>query len=63
VTEIHKAEPLVPEPRPFEVEMVIANLNKYKSPCSEQIPAEMIQAGSETLQSEIHKFNNSIWNE
>jgi hypothetical protein len=27
-----------------------------------QIPAELIQAGGETLRSEIHKLINSIWN-
>ena len=29
-TEIHKAQPLVPEPRAFEVEMAIENLKNYK---------------------------------
>jgi hypothetical protein len=52
--QIHIAEPLVPHPSPFEVEIVIATLKKYKSPGGEQIPAELIQAGGETLQSEIH---------
>jgi hypothetical protein len=28
--EIHIAEPLVPEPNPFEVEIAIAKLKKYK---------------------------------
>jgi hypothetical protein len=28
--EIHTAEPLVPEPSPFEVEIAIAELIKYK---------------------------------
>jgi hypothetical protein len=36
--EIHTAEPLVPEPRPSEVEMSTAKLKKYKSPGSDQIP-------------------------
>jgi hypothetical protein len=35
---------------------------KYKSPGSYQIPAELIQAGGETLRSEIQKLNNSLWN-
>jgi hypothetical protein len=35
---------------------------KNKSPGSDQIPAELIQAESKTLQSEIHKLINSIWN-
>jgi hypothetical protein len=33
----------------------------YKSPGSDQILAELIEAGGETLQSEIHKLINSIW--
>jgi hypothetical protein len=42
--------------------MAIAKLKKYKSPGIEQILAEPIQAGSETLRSEIHELINSIWN-
>jgi hypothetical protein len=34
----------------------------YKSPGSDQIPAELIQAGDELVPSEIHKFINSVWN-
>jgi len=37
-------------------------LDKYKSPGIDQIPAELIQAGGNTLYSEIHKLINSIWN-
>jgi hypothetical protein len=37
-------------------------LKKYKSPGSDQIPAELIQAGGEILLSEIHKSINSVWN-
>jgi hypothetical protein len=29
--EIHTAEPLVPDPSPFEVEIAIAKLKRYKS--------------------------------
>jgi hypothetical protein len=36
--------------------------NRYKSPGSDQIPAELIQAGGEILRSKIHKLINSIWN-
>jgi hypothetical protein len=43
-TEIHTAEQLIPEPCPFEVEIAIAKLKRYKSPGSDQIPAELIQA-------------------
>jgi hypothetical protein len=34
----------------------------YKSQGSDYILAELIQAGHETLRSEIHKLTNSIWN-
>jgi hypothetical protein len=44
------------------VEIAIAKLKKYKSPGSDQIPAELIQAGGEILLSEIHKLINSVWN-
>jgi hypothetical protein len=33
------------DPNRLEVEIVVAKLKKYKSPGSEEIPAEMIQAG------------------
>jgi hypothetical protein len=42
--EVHTAEPLVPGPSRL-VEIAIAKLKKYKSPGSDQIPAELIQAG------------------
>jgi hypothetical protein len=61
--EIHTAEQLVPNPSPFEGEIAIAKLKKYKSPGSDQILAELIQAGGETFLSEIHKLINSDWNE
>jgi hypothetical protein len=37
-------------------------LKKYKSPGSDQIPAELIHAGGEILLSAIHKLINSVWN-
>jgi hypothetical protein len=45
--EIHTAEPLVPYTSPFEVEIAIANLKSFKWLGSDQIPAELIQAGGE----------------
>jgi hypothetical protein len=30
--EVHRVEPLVPDPRPFKVEIAIAKFRKYKSP-------------------------------
>jgi hypothetical protein len=60
--EVRTAEPLIPQPSRFEcfeAGIAIAMLKKYKSPDSVQIPAELIQAGGETLRSEIHKLINS----
>ena len=61
-TEIHTAEPLVPEPSVFEVKMTIEMPNRHKSPDIDQIPAELIKAGGRTIHSEIHKLIDSIWN-
>jgi hypothetical protein len=46
----------------WEVEIPIAKLKKYKSPGSDQIPAEMTQAEGEILLSAIHKLIHSVWN-
>jgi hypothetical protein len=40
--ETHKAEPLVPDPSPFEVEIAIAKLKTHKSPGSVRT-AELIK--------------------
>jgi hypothetical protein len=61
-TEIHTAEPLVPEPSAFEFELVIENLKTHKSPGTDQIPAELITAGGRTIRYEIHKLIVSNWN-
>jgi hypothetical protein len=44
------------------VEIAIAKSKKYKSPGSDEIPAELIQAGGEILMFAIHKLINSVWN-
>jgi hypothetical protein len=41
---IHTAEPSIPDPRHFEVEIATAKFERYKSPGTDQIPAEIIQA-------------------
>jgi hypothetical protein len=56
--EIYISEPLVPDPSPFKVEIAIAKLKKYKLPGSDQISAELIQSGGDTLCSEIHNSLN-----
>ena len=61
-TEVHTAELPVPEPGVFEFEMAVEKLKRHKSPCIDQIPAELIKAGDRTICSEIHKFIYSIMN-
>jgi hypothetical protein len=61
-TEIQTAEPFVPEPSISEVEVAVGKLKRYKLPGADQIPAELIQAGGETLHSEVHKLIKLIWN-
>jgi hypothetical protein len=56
------AEPLIPGPSRLDVEIANAKLKKYKSPGSDQILADLIQAGGEILLSAIHKLINSVWN-
>jgi hypothetical protein len=58
--DIHTAEPRVPEPSLVEVKIAIGELKRYKSPDIDQIPAEFISVGGETLRIEIHKFICSI---
>jgi hypothetical protein len=60
---MHTAEPFVPKPSASEVEVAIGNFGRYDSPGVDQIPAELIRAGGETLPSEIHKLITLIWNE
>jgi hypothetical protein len=43
-TEIHTAEPFVPEPSAAEIVVTIRKVKRYKTPGSNQIPAELIQA-------------------
>ena len=59
--EIPTAEPLVPEPSAFEVELAIDKLKSHKLPGIDEIPAELIKAGGGTICLEIHKLITSIW--
>ena len=54
-TETHIATPTTPQPSALEIEMAIEKL-KHKSPGFDQIPTELIKAGSRTIRSD------SIWN-
>jgi hypothetical protein len=60
--DIHTAEPLVPEPSLVEVETASGSLKRYKPTGTDQMPAEMIKTGGETLCFEIHKLICYIWN-
>jgi hypothetical protein len=61
-TEIHTAEPLVPERSAVEVEVATGKLKRHKLPGIDQIPAELIKARGRTIHFEIHKLINSVWN-
>jgi hypothetical protein len=50
--EIYTAEPLVPEPCAFKVEMAMEKLKRHKSPGNDHIPAEMMKAGFRTISSD-----------
>jgi hypothetical protein len=61
-TEMHTAEPFLSQPSASEVEVAVGKLKRYKSPGVDHIPPELIQAGGETLRSEIRKLIKLIWN-
>jgi hypothetical protein len=61
--EAYRTGTLIPGPSCLEVGIAITKLEKYKSPGSGQILAELIQAGGEILLSEIHKLIIPICNE
>ena len=60
-TEIHTAEPMVPELSVCEFEMAIEKVITNKSPGTDHIPAELMKAGGRIIRSEIHKLINLIW--
>jgi hypothetical protein len=49
-------------PSPFVDETAIAKLKRCKSPGTDEIPPDPIQAGDESLLCQIRKFINSILN-
>jgi hypothetical protein len=55
-TEIHTAEPTVPEPSGSEVQLAIEKLKSHKSTGIDQIPTELIKAGGRKICCEIHKL-------
>ena len=59
-TDIHTAEPLVPEPRASEFEMASEELKRNKSPSTDQFLAELIKAGGRTIRSKINELISFI---
>jgi hypothetical protein len=57
---MHTTEPLILKHSHFEVEIPTEKLKIYKSPGTDQIPAELIQAGGNTLSSTIHILINAV---
>ena len=61
-TDIHTAEPLMPEPGDSELELAVEKPESHKSPGIDQIPKKLIKAGSRTLFHQIKKLIISICN-
>ena len=55
-TEIDIAEPLVPQPNAFGVDMATEEVKRYKSPVTDQVPPELIKAGGKTVHSEFRNI-------
>ena len=60
--QIHTAELPVSELSVCGFEVAVEKLKRQKSPCIDQIPAELIKAGDRTIHSEICKLINSVLN-
>jgi hypothetical protein len=60
--EVHTAEPLVNDPSHSESEIAIANLKRYTSPGSDQIPAKLSKAGGEIIRPYIRELIIYFWN-
>jgi len=59
--QMHTAELLIPESSRFKVNIAIQKLKRYRQPGTDQVAAELIQAGCNALSSEINELINSIW--
>jgi hypothetical protein len=58
--DMHAAELLLPDPSPSQTEITIEKLKKYKSPGNDQILAEQIQVGGETLVRSKHYWVSGL---
>lgn len=61
-TEILTAEQLVCEPSVLMIEFPIENLERYKSPGIDTIPAKMMQSGGRRVGTVVHKPTSYILN-
>jgi hypothetical protein len=61
-TEFHTAEPLVPEPSAYELQLAIGKLKSHKSPGIKQIPSELFKARGRIIRPHICKLINSTCN-
>jgi hypothetical protein len=59
---MHTAERVAPESVYFPLEIPSEGLKIYKSTGIDQIPAQLFQAGGNTIYSVIHKYIKYIWN-
>jgi hypothetical protein len=59
---MHAAMQLAYHTTLFEAQITAEHQKRCKTPASDQISAELIQAGGNTLRSEIHKLVNSVAN-
>jgi hypothetical protein len=60
--EINTAKLFIPQPSSFQVEIAAEKLVIYTSQGTDQITAEVIQAGDGALCSKMHDLTNAIWN-
>jgi len=60
--DVQTAEPLVAEPRPYEIYVAIEDLKIYKSLGNAQIAADLIRTRNRLISYKIHNITNSIWN-
>jgi hypothetical protein len=56
--EIYTAQPLIPEPSSLRMKLLLHTVKDISC----QVPIEFQLTGSKTLQSEIPRFINSVWN-
>jgi hypothetical protein len=59
---MHTAEPFIAESSASEFEFAVEKLKRHKFPGADQIAAELIQAGWETLRLVTDKLTTLIWN-